>query len=102
MKAGDGEPMFHGRRAALKAIAAGGLALASGALAAAPATSSTADTTMLRRPIPSSGELIAAVGLGTYQSFDVPDSADPALEKVLARFVALGGQMVDSSPMDGG
>ena len=102
MKVGESDSLVDGRRAALKAIAAGGLALASGALAAAaPATSSTADTRMLRRRIPSSGELIAAVGLGTYQSFDVPDSADPALEQVLARFVALGGQMVDSSPMYG-
>lgn len=101
MRAGNSDAVIDGRRAALKAIAAGGLALAGSALGAAPAASSTSDSGMLRRRIPSSGELIAAVGLGTYQAFDVPDSADPALEQVLARLVALGGQMVDSSPMYG-
>ncbi len=56
-----------------------------------------------RRPIPSSGELLPVVGLGTWQSFDVP-SAGPAfdaVEAVLARFDALGGRLVDTSPMYG-
>ena len=102
MKARDGDSMLERRRAALKVIAAGGLAFAGGALGAAPGSvPATPDDGMLRRRIPSSGELLAAVGLGTYQSFDVADSASPALEQVLARFVALGGQMVDSSPMYG-
>ncbi|HCZ15601.1 MAG TPA: aldo/keto reductase [Candidatus Accumulibacter sp.] len=106
MQAGDSGSAVDGRRAALKALAAAGLALAGGGLGAAAETKSgtasgTADSGMLRRRIPSSGELIAAVGLGTYQSFDAADSADPALEQVLARFVARGGQVVDSSPMYG-
>ena len=98
MKTGNGDSVADGRRAALKTIAAGGLALAGSALGAA---TTTMDSALLRRRIPSSGELIAAVGLGTYDSFDVADSASPALEQVLARFVALGGAMVDSSPMYG-
>lgn len=98
MRAGNGDSVVDGRRVALKTIAAGGLALAGGVLGAVPTI---ADSGLLRRRIPSSGELIAAVGLGTYHSFDVADSASPALEQVLARFVALGGQMVDSSPMYG-
>lgn len=98
MKTGNGDSVADGRRAALKTIAAGGLALAGSALGAA---TTTMDSALLRRRIPSSGELIAAVGLGTYDSFDVVDSASPALEQVLARFVALGGAMVDSSPMYG-
>lgn len=54
-----------------------------------------------RRPIPSSGERIPAVGVGTWQTFDVGGDrylvADRA--KVLQTFFAMGGGMVDSSPM---
>jgi diketogulonate reductase-like aldo/keto reductase len=58
---------------------------------------------MLARPIPASGEKIPVVGLGTWRTFDVGGSAterDP-LEEVLRSFVALGGRVVDSSPMYG-
>jgi diketogulonate reductase-like aldo/keto reductase len=57
----------------------------------------------LERPIPSSGEAIPAVGLGTWRVFDVGAAAsqrDP-LKDVLGRFVALGGRVIDSSPMYG-
>ena len=40
------------------------------------------------------------IGLGTWQTFDVP-SPTPALEEVLKLFVQLGGSVVDSSPMYG-
>jgi diketogulonate reductase-like aldo/keto reductase len=58
---------------------------------------------LLTRPIPSTGELLPVVGLGTWQAFDVgPDAAERApLEEVLSAFVALGGTLVDSSPMYG-
>ena len=57
----------------------------------------------LKRPIPKTGELLHAVGLGTWQTFDVGgDTAGrAAAREVLARFVKAGGQMVDSSPMYG-
>ena len=56
---------------------------------------------MLRRTIPSTGESIPVIGLGTWQRFDVdrPDYASRA--DVLRRFVDLGGSLVDSSPMYG-
>jgi diketogulonate reductase-like aldo/keto reductase len=60
-------------------------------------------STMLTRAIPSSGEKLPVIGLGTWQTFDV-DLAGPArkqLEEVLALFVKLGGKVVDSSPMYG-
>lgn len=98
MKTGNKDSVAGGRRDVLRTLAAGGLALAGGALGGAPATPGGGP---LRRRIPASGELISAVGLGTYDSFDVADPASSALEQVLARFVALGGQMVDSSPMYG-
>lgn len=58
---------------------------------------------LLQREIPSSGERLPVIGLGSWQVFDVgprPDERRP-LEEVLSRFVALGGRVVDSSPMYG-
>jgi diketogulonate reductase-like aldo/keto reductase len=82
------------RRAALRLMAAAAAARPASAGAASP---------MLQRPIPSSGEAIPAIGLGTWRTFDVGGSpaARAPLEEVLQRFVALGGQVVDSSPMYG-
>ena len=58
---------------------------------------------MLTRRIPSSGESVPAIGLGTWQTFDVGASAAERapLEEVLGTFVALGGKLIDSSPMYG-
>lgn len=55
------------------------------------------------RPIPSSGEALPIIGVGTWQTFDVGSSREERrpLEEVLARFVELGGRVVDSSPMYG-
>ena len=57
---------------------------------------------MLKR-IPSSGEELPAIGIGTWQTFDV--RGDPAalapLREVLKAFSAAGGRVVDSSPMYG-
>ena len=57
----------------------------------------------LKRAIPRTGELLHAVGLGTWQTFDVGSDASgrAAAREVLARFIQAGGQMVDSSPMYG-
>ncbi|MGE5717620.1 MAG: aldo/keto reductase [Acidobacteriota bacterium] len=57
----------------------------------------------MRRAIPSSGERIPVIGLGTWSTFDVgPSAASRApLEEVLARFGERGGRVVDSSPMYG-
>jgi len=62
-----------------------------------------ADTTMQKRKIPSSGELLPVVGVGTWQTFDVGDNAaerEP-LEQVLKLLVEKGGSVIDSSPMYG-
>jgi len=59
--------------------------------------------TMLTRIIPSSGEKLPVIGLGTWQAFDVDLNAGTRrqLEDVLSRFVELGGRVIDSSPMYG-
>jgi diketogulonate reductase-like aldo/keto reductase len=58
---------------------------------------------LLARPIPSTGETIPAIGLGTWQTFDVGSaaSAREPLREVLRRLVGAGGRVVDSSPMYG-
>jgi diketogulonate reductase-like aldo/keto reductase len=58
---------------------------------------------MRQRPIPSTGESIPAVGLGTWQTFDVGEAErDRApLSEILQRFTQHGGRLVDSSPMYG-
>ena len=62
-----------------------------------------ADTPMLTRPIPSTGEAMPVVGLGTWPVFDVGGSpAERApLKAVVEALVAAGGRMIDSSPMYG-
>lgn len=73
------------------------------ALLAAMADSSAAPAGLITRPVPRSGERLPAIGLGTYQVFDVPQArlAGTELQAVLKRFVELGGAVVDSSPMYG-
>ena len=57
----------------------------------------------IRRPIPSTGELVPAIGLGTWITFDA--GADPqrraSLQPVLQAFFDRGGTLIDSSPMYG-
>jgi aryl-alcohol dehydrogenase-like predicted oxidoreductase len=57
------------------------------------------EATMIQRTIPSSGEQLPAVGLGSYQTFDTEDIA--RIQPVMDRFLALGGRVIDSSPMYG-
>jgi diketogulonate reductase-like aldo/keto reductase len=54
------------------------------------------------RPIPSSGERLPLVGLGTWITFDVTDAAARgARGEILRAFFDAGGRLVDSSPMYG-
>jgi diketogulonate reductase-like aldo/keto reductase len=57
----------------------------------------------LRRPIHSSGELLPAIGLGTYQSFNAgsSESRRETLREVLRLFTGENGSLIDSSPMYG-
>ena len=65
--------------------------------------SSAAPAGLITRAIPRSVERLPAIGLGTYQVFDLPQTqlAGTELQTVLKRFVELGGAVVDSSPMYG-
>src|SRR5256714_4313773 len=61
------------------------------------------ESSMIARAIPSSGEKLPVIGLGTWQVFDVnltPEN-EKQLGEVLSLFVKLGGRVIDSSPMYG-
>jgi diketogulonate reductase-like aldo/keto reductase len=55
------------------------------------------------RPIPSTGEQLPVIGVGTWENFDV--GANPKqqaeLQQVLSSLFAAGGSVIDSSPMYG-
>jgi diketogulonate reductase-like aldo/keto reductase len=78
---------------------AGTLAAQAGA-ASASAAGSTA-TALLQRSIPSSGEKIPVIGLGTSGPFEVGTAAEQRapLGAVLEAFFAGGGTFIDTSPM---
>jgi len=58
---------------------------------------------MRRRQIPSSGEALPVVGMGTSRTFDVDSSAEARapLKDVLRELVAAGGTLIDTAPMYG-
>src|SRR5512140_264755 len=68
-------------------------AFAQGAVAARPLT----------RPIPSSGQELPLVGLGSWITFNVGNDppARAQCAEVMRNFLAAGGRLIDSSPMYG-
>jgi diketogulonate reductase-like aldo/keto reductase len=82
------------RRDACKLLAA--------AAVAAPALATEARA-MVKRRIPSSGEEIPVIGMGSSNTFDVEDTsaATNPLREVLQALVEGGGTVIDTSPMYG-
>ena len=62
-----------------------------------------AQTSPITKPIPSTGERLPVVGLGSWITFNVGDDVELRDEcaAVLSAFFAAGGRMIDSSPMYG-
>ncbi len=93
--------MEHGRtfdrRTMIGAIAA------SAAAAALRPLSALARSIPITRPIPSTGERLPVVGLGTWITFNVGDDAELREEcaAVMGAFFREGGRVIDSSPMYG-
>ncbi len=83
------------RREMLKLSAGAGAALTFGRLPAFAQDTST----ILKRPIPSSGEMIPVVGLGTSRTFNVSASEEERapLRDVLQAFVDMGGTLLDTA-----
>jgi diketogulonate reductase-like aldo/keto reductase len=79
-----------------------GLAAAGGASLLGPGPTR-AQAALLTKPIPSSGEALPLIGLGSWITFNV--GADPIARDncvdVMRAFFADGGRMIDSSPMYG-
>jgi aryl-alcohol dehydrogenase-like predicted oxidoreductase len=80
---------------------AGGInVMTAAALSCGTAAANPAAAPILRK-IPSSGEELPVIGLGTSGPFEVGDSAAERapLQEVLAEFFASGGRLIDTSPM---
>jgi aryl-alcohol dehydrogenase-like predicted oxidoreductase len=58
---------------------------------------------LLRKPIPSSGELLPVIGIGTARRYDVGAAEDvrAPLREVIRRFAELGGTLIDTAPSYG-
>ena len=91
-------PSELSRRAFLAALGA----LGTGAMLA-PENAVGATDAIARRAIPATGETVPAIGMGTWITFNVGNDERLRADRleVLKTFFALGGGMVDSSPMYG-
>jgi diketogulonate reductase-like aldo/keto reductase len=89
------------RRTLFSSLAAAGAASVLRPLS--PASSAVARGAILTRPIPSSGEALPVVGLGSWITFNVGDdvAARDSCARVLGAFFQDGGRVIDSSPMYG-
>jgi diketogulonate reductase-like aldo/keto reductase len=89
------------RRDFLKtAGAAAALSLPGWSLLPGPARAQAGD--LILRKIPRTGEMIPAIGLGTYLTFDVlPGQPREHIREILKRFWDGGGRVVDTSPLYG-
>ena len=83
-------------------LLAAGIGVSAAALAARGGGSQESPAQILRR-IPSSGEELPVIGLGTSQTFQVGESAAERapLREVLETFFASGARLIDTSPMYG-
>lgn len=89
-----------GLAACRDAAQAGGVGATTPATAAPSAAPPAARGTLNTRAIPSSGERLPVIGMGTSGSFEVGQSAaelDP-LKEVLKRFFAAGATLIDTAP----
>lgn len=74
------------------------------AMPATPATGAIAANVpaLIQRAIPSTGELLPVVGIGTARSYEHPTPSEiPVLRDVLRLFPELGGKLLDTAPSYG-
>jgi aryl-alcohol dehydrogenase-like predicted oxidoreductase len=77
--------------------------IAAAALAPLAGRLSRAAEPLIRRPIPSSGEMLPAIGIGTSRRYEVepnPEAVAP-LRAAVQSFVSLGGSVIDTAPSYG-
>jgi len=66
-----------------------------------PSVGFTEERHMISRPIPSSGEQLPAIGLGTYSVFDISSTAEDIAipQAIVDLLLGEGGSVIDTSPM---
>jgi diketogulonate reductase-like aldo/keto reductase len=93
---------MHDARSTRRSVLAAGVSLLASATLM-PASLFARPVQVATRRIPSTGEAIPAVGLGTWITFNVGNDAVLRAESaaVMAAFFEAGGRVIDSSPMYG-
>lgn len=88
---------MYSRREILKLMLMSGTILSAGGFTAFPFQNK-----IMKRKIPSTGEELPVVGLGTWQTFDVSKESEKVpLKEVLKLMKEYGSTVIDSSPMYG-
>ena len=95
----SGPPAHLTRRGAVRHLAA----LGATTLLWPTASAAAAPDPILTRAIPSTGERLPTIGLGSWITFNVGDDpqARDGCADVIGRFIERGGRLIDSSPMYG-
>ena len=94
-------PRSLSRRDALRVGVGAGVALTLDRLPAF-ALPAAQGASLIQRPIPSTGEKLPIIGIGTARNYENPaPEALPALREVLRQFPALGGRVIDTAPSYG-
>ncbi len=90
-------------RRQLLQLGAGLLALPVGTALGKDKPSTTSTLPLIERPIPSTGELLPVIGMGTSRTFDIEGDAESLarLTEVIRAFFEGKGTVIDSSPMYG-
>jgi diketogulonate reductase-like aldo/keto reductase len=97
------KPLYPTRRNVITALGVAGTALAVSPCALKPWPLTAREIEILKKPIPSTGEQIPIVGMGSWITFNVGNDIEARNKRVriLQTFFESGGALVDSSPMYG-
>jgi diketogulonate reductase-like aldo/keto reductase len=102
MKTADMSNASTSRRDFIKTVGLGAAAISLPGLPFLAGTAHAQGGDLIMRKIPRSGEMIPAIGLGTYLTFDVlPGQPRDHIREILKRFWDGGGRVVDTSPLYG-